>query len=100
MTESMRRELIVSDLISAVQRGIITNRERRDVTWQIGLNGWQLGSRTVMTTDLRNRVLQACSLLRENEITAVSDGYGEESPRDKASPSAPTETFGLLRSDN
>jgi hypothetical protein len=94
MVESMRRELIVSDLISAVQRNIITNRERKDVTWLIGLNGWQLGSRTVMTTDLRNRVLQACPLLREKEITVSADS-GEETPREKATPSAPTETFGL-----
>jgi hypothetical protein len=95
MNESVRRALVLDDLILGVQKGLLTPSEKGRAIWLLNATDWKIQGVGGIATDLLNKLLNVSPLLRMNAPpTATTD----EPKSVERSPAVPTlVTYGFTK---
>jgi hypothetical protein len=95
MNESLRRSLILDDLILGVQKGLLTTSEKSRAIWLLNATGWQLQGVGGISTDLLNKLSDVSPLLRMNAPPTVTTDEAKNVARSRVVP--PNITYGFTK---
>jgi hypothetical protein len=95
--ERFRREVVIDDLIAAVQSGLFTGDEYERARKLLHATGFTLKKVVGVPTDLLAKILHACPMLRDSAEIAPTPASEEQSPKITAPTNSidPNEGFGL-----
>lgn len=93
MSESIRRALILDDLILGVQKGLLTTSEKGRAIWLLNATDWKIQGVGGIPTDLLNKLLTVSPLLRLNTAPAPTTEEPESAAKSRTVPAVVTYGF-------
>ncbi len=93
MSESIRRALILDDLILGVQKGLLTPSEKGRAIWLFNATDWKIHGVGGIPTELLKKLLNVSPLLRMNAPPTVTTEEPENAARSRAGPAVVTYGF-------
>jgi len=93
MSESIRRALILDDLILGVQKGLLTSSEKVRAIWLLNATDWTIQGVGGIPTDLLNKLLNVSPLLKINAAPTLATREPRSCERSHVAPNVVTYGF-------